>query len=348
MSGAVTIYSPKIEQLERTLVPYIPKFAELLPPAYRPQHMIAAACAQLMNNAYAADIAAQNPVSVAMSIMTGCVLALEIDGVTGQGYLIPFGGKDPKITFMPGYQGYITLADRGAFALDAYPIYSSDEFAETPSDTMKPIHHEVRYVQKSKRGEIIGYYALAKHATQPPRHLVLDMDDILVIRNKSASYKAKGNASIWALDFPAMCKKTPLRLLGKKMPLRTVQLAAGLDDLNEMGRPTYLRNDRQAVIEGTVIGADDLPALTSSGDWEAPAPLKLVTPDGKEELGKIPHLWASRLLMYVGRVSTDQLQTLVHLNDEHIKAAEAAGHVVQARAVRDAIKARQGQIAKEV
>lgn len=350
MSAAVTIYTPQLRDVEAQMLPYVPKFEELLPNTITPKMMLTAAMSNLMQNEYAAGIAAKNPLSVAMSLMTSCTLMLPPDGVTGQGHLVPFGGKAPRITFMPGYQGYITIAARGGYALDSYAVHTTDEFGETPSD-LAPVHHVVRHpLSKKARGELIGFYALAKHATEPMRHHVMPMEDILKIRDRvfaRLDEKWKRDQSVWTLDFEAMAKKTPIRYVGKKMPLRQIQLAAGLEALNEDGgKPTYLRGPNEAIIEGRVIEADEL-VKASDGSWEAPQPLKLVDPNGVEHTGKIPHMWAAKLISWVGQLPIDKLQTFILYNDEHIKAAEAAGHVLQARMVREAIKSRQTLIAKD-
>lgn len=349
MAHDLVVYTDQVRDVEAQLLPYAPKFEQLLPSSITPRMMITASMSNLMNNEYAAKIALQNPVSVAMSIMTSCTLVLIPDGVTGQGHLVPYGGKRPRISFMPGYQGYITLASRGAYSLDSYAVHSTDEFGETPSE-LCPVHHKVRHpLSKKDRGEVIGYYALAKHAAEPMRHHVMTMDDIYAVRDRvldRLDEKWKRDNSLWTLDFPAMAKKTPIRHVGKKMPLKQMQLAAGIETLNEdAGRAAYLRGPNEAVIEGRIMEVDEL-AESSIPDWSAPHELKLVDANGIEHTGRVPHLWAARLVQTVGKLPEGKLQTFVNYNQEHIAAAERAGHVLQVRMVRDAIKARQAQFAR--
>src|SRR5689334_8691698 len=63
--------------------------------------------------------------SVVMAATTFAVLGLEVDGVTGQGFLLPFKGKVQPVT---GYKGYNTLGHRAGLTITGGLYREGDEF----------------------------------------------------------------------------------------------------------------------------------------------------------------------------------------------------------------------------
>jgi recombination protein RecT len=57
--------------------------------------------------------------------MSAAVLGLEVDGVTGQAYLIPFKGKAQLVV---GYKGYNTLAARSGITITGEVVREGDDF----------------------------------------------------------------------------------------------------------------------------------------------------------------------------------------------------------------------------
>jgi hypothetical protein len=57
--------------------------------------------------------------------MSAAVLGLEVDGVTGQAYLIPFAGKAQLVI---GYKGFNTLAARSGITITGAVVREGDEF----------------------------------------------------------------------------------------------------------------------------------------------------------------------------------------------------------------------------
>lgn len=58
------------------------------------------------------------------SAMSAAVLGLEVDGVTGQAYLIPFKGRAQLVV---GYKGYNTLAARSGITITGAVVREGDE-----------------------------------------------------------------------------------------------------------------------------------------------------------------------------------------------------------------------------
>jgi recombination protein RecT len=192
--------------------------------------------------------------SLISAIMTSAVLGLEPDGVTGQGYLIPFRGK---VQFIPGYKGLISLAFNSGYALTGTIIREHDSFSyQEGSDPW--VRHAPAF--NTDRGEIIGAYAVARNSTAPHVQMVMDMGQVLKVRDGSAGYKSNPSASTWSVDFEAMVRKTPIRRLGGNLPLN-VQKAMALETQHDMG------NHATITPEGTVVqddGSEVLPPEVKS------------------------------------------------------------------------------------
>lgn len=184
--------------------------------------------------------------SLIAAVMTSAVLGLEPDGVTGQGYLVPFKGK---VQFIPGYKGLISLAFNSGFTLSGVVIRKADTFAfQEGSDPW--VRHAPAF--NTDRGDIVGAYAVARSLTAPHVQTVLGMDEILKVRDGSAGYKAhkaKGYSTTWVDNFEAMVRKTPIRRLGGNLPLN-VQKAMALETQHDLG------NVANVSPEGAIIQED--------------------------------------------------------------------------------------------
>ena len=190
--------------------------------------------------------------SLIAAVMTSAVLGLEPDGVTGQGYLVPFKGR---VQFIPGYKGLISLAFNSGFALTGTIIREHDMFSyQEGSDPH--IRHAPAF--NADRGEIVGAYAVARSSSAPHVQTVLDMAQILKVRDASAGYKsakAKGYSSTWVDDFEAMVRKTPIRRLGGNLPLN-VQKAMALETQHDLGKVASITPEGSIVQED---GSEVLP-----------------------------------------------------------------------------------------
>lgn len=180
--------------------------------------------------------------SLLASVMSAATLGLECNSPVGHGYLVPFKGK---VQFLPGYGGYITMVDNSDISLYGEVVYEGDEF-DYEYGTSPYLKH--RPAKASTRPS--HAYAIAQSYRVPPRILVMGMDEIIALRNKSAGYqyaigKGKTN-SPWQTDFPAMARKSPIRSMGKSLPLR-VQKAAALEAAHDRGRMAYINRDDQVI-----------------------------------------------------------------------------------------------------
>jgi len=225
--------------------------------------------------------------SLFQGAMTFACLALEVDGATGQGYLIPFKSKAQPVI---GYKGFNTLAGRSGFAVNAACVYENDEFEYDVASGL--IRHKPAL---SNRGRMIAAWSRATSLSLPPiGPIVLGIDDLLAVKAKSPG--AKRSDSPWndeAIGFPAMCEKTAKRRLARGMPLNLMQPAARMDEAHEeQGLHSWIDPDKGVIIDGEVASPlperhTDQPDLTSA----APAPWAFLLADGSQKAFATPELW---------------------------------------------------------
>jgi recombination protein RecT len=192
--------------------------------------------------------------SLLSAVMMCAQLGLEPDGVLGQAYLIPFGGK---VQFIPGYRGLISLArNSGEVAsIAAHEVCENDHFAYSFGLNEKLEHTPAR----GERGEIIYFYAIARFKDGGYHWDVMTKEQVIGIRDKSAGwqtalkYKAT-EKSPWHNHFVEMGKKTVIRRIAKYLPM-SVQKAAAISDAFDTGRYATLDNHGELVIDKEPVAA---------------------------------------------------------------------------------------------
>ena len=177
--------------------------------------------------------------SLMRSIMTGAILGLEIDGVTGQAFLVPFKGK---VQLIIGYKGYVTLAWNSRFLLEGEIVRANDrltyEKGNMPYLNFAPSSPTATAEQ---RGEVTASFAIARHAdSQISTFHVSAIDEIIAARENSSGYKYDKTTSPWTTNFAEMAKKTAIRALADQLPLNVQRAAAIEAKHDETGKAVYL------------------------------------------------------------------------------------------------------------
>lgn len=211
--------------------------------------------------------------SIMLSAMSAATLGLEVDGVTGQAFLIPFASRAQLVI---GYKGFNTLAARSGYTITGDVVREGDEFEFEKGTSPFVRHKPVMRTSTDARpeyGGIIGAWACATHMERPPMVEVMSLDELLAIKGRSPG--AKKSDSPWndpKVGFPAMCAKTVKRRLARHMPLNVMQLAARLDEAHEeQGRFAYINRDRELQIEARAE-ASGTPAMDEIGPTETVKP----------------------------------------------------------------------------
>ena len=182
--------------------------------------------------------------SLQRSIAQAANYGLEVGGVLGQSYFIPYNesvknpqtGQWEKVMtchFQIGYKGLIELARRSKTikTIAAEPVYSNDDF-ECELASGRSIHHKINI--KQDRGEVVAYYCLVELMNGGEQFAIMTKSDAEKFRDKySKSYVQAKNAkdknlseNIWVKDFDAMSLKTCVIRALKLCPISIETLRA--------------------------------------------------------------------------------------------------------------------------
>jgi recombination protein RecT len=261
------VASNELAILERQLAPLSPHFSQVLPKTLPVERLIRTIVISAQRLPKLLECDRQSLFNAAMS---AACLGLEVDGVTGQAYLIPFKGRAQLVV---GYKGYNTLAARSGITITGAVVREGDEF-----DYQLGSAAYVRHKPKGSKGRITHAWACAQSIDRPAVVQVLDIDELMSVKAKSPG--AARSDSPWndpSIGFPAMCEKTAKRRLARSMPLNVMQQAARMDEaVDEQGAPAWISPDKGVVIDGEFSdaptihhdqrGADELLAPRGAAD----------------------------------------------------------------------------------
>src|SRR5712691_11122045 len=265
---------------EKQLIPYQPKFAQVLGtvmPVERLMRTIVVSCERTPG---LLDCDRQSLFNAAM---TFAVLGLEVDGVTGQGFLIPFNDrKNNRKVVQPviGYLGYNTLGARAGMTITGRVVRDGDVFEFNESEAV--VGHERRLGGECgpNKRRIIGAWARASSHSRPAILRVLSIDELLAVKAKSP----RGQQPPWAdeeIGFPAMCEKTVKRRLRRDMPLSVYQSAARMEEAHEeQGLHSWIHPDKGVMTENGEV-------ITPNYNDVTPAAHDLIYPPSLEDEAKM-------------------------------------------------------------
>ena len=173
-------------------------------------------------------------------------MGLEPNTVLGHAYLVPFNTKRKdangnerwvnSVQVIIGYKGMIDLARRSGqiVSIAAHEVCENDKFELVYGLDEKLIHSP----SLSERGEIIGFYAVAKLKDGGHCFEFMSMNQVQEIM---FSTQSKGKYGPWKDNFTEMGRKTAIRRLAKYLPLSIeFQTAAALDSMAEGGKDQHM------------------------------------------------------------------------------------------------------------
>lgn len=174
------------------------------------------------------------PRSILAALFQCAQVGLE-PGLEGQAYIIPYTNKGVlEAQFQIGYRGIIELFYRhqNSLSLDVQEVRENDKF-EYEYGTDAYITHKPAL---KDRGEIIGYYAIAKMDNGASIFKFMTKDECINHGIKYSKCFDKNNNSFysytpWATNPEAMCKKTVIKQLMKLVPKSIeIQKALSMDE----------------------------------------------------------------------------------------------------------------------
>lgn len=233
---------------EDTLKPLAPRFEQALAGAIPVERLMRSIMVSIERTPKLLQADRQSLLNASMS---AACLALEVDGITGQAFFVPFAGKAQLII---GYKGMNTLGARSGFSIQGEVVREGDEFDYELGDK-----GFVRHKPKlGNRGPILAAWATASSLHRPSLVSVLGIDDIMAIKDKSPG--AKMTDSPWRdpmIGFPAMAAKSAKRRLSRAMPLNAdprFQMAAAMEEnFEERGRNSWIDPQRGVQIDGEIV-----------------------------------------------------------------------------------------------
>jgi recombination protein RecT len=193
-----------------------------------PKHMTPERMARLALTEFRMNESLANctPQSVVAAVIQCSQLGLDIGGVLGHAYLVPYK-REAKL--MVGYKGYIELAVRSGQVtnITASTVYEKDEF-----DYELGLNPDIKHkpTKENDRGEVVAAYAIAWLKSGGRQFVVLNRADI----EKARSCSKMPNSEPWTKFYAEMAKKTAIRALSKQLTLSPeLRLAVETDERNE-------------------------------------------------------------------------------------------------------------------
>lgn len=214
------------------------------------------------------------------ALITATQLGLEVDSVTNQAHIIPYGDK---ATLIIGYKGLETLALRTKIVTRIVPriVHDGDDFNYRFG--LDPV---LDHTPRHKSKDMSHVYAVAHLASGEQEFIVMDKEAVNKIRKRS---KASADGP-WVTDEAAMWCKTAIRQICKILPnispeTQAMHRAVAIEERLDAGLPQNLEleADPNAVIQPDP--KDDQAPKRASGKAEGEPETKIKTPrDGMKKM----------------------------------------------------------------
>jgi recombination protein RecT len=264
-SQALTPVQKKMVSIRDSLDLALPQIAKALPAlGITPESIARVAFTAISRNdkLLAADVR-----TLVRCVIEASQLGLSLDHNLGQAYLVPFNRKDsdtPEVQLMPGYKGYIALADRSGLVKDIVvgAVFAKDEFSHEVGLERDTLVHKMKTPEAERTPDNLTHtYAIFRLVNGGVRYRVLDRGEILKTRARSSGFKAMGESSPWGSDFIEMALKTAIRRAAKLVTLSpNLQRLLELDEKAEIGEPQDLA--------GAIFGDDADPLAKAQKERE--------------------------------------------------------------------------------
>jgi len=219
-------------------------FARLLPKYLSPERFFAIAYQAVARTPELQECTIE---SLLRCAMRSAELGLELGGVKGHAYMVPFNNKRTgrkEAQFISGYRGlaHLTLLAGGVQKVWANVVHKGERFEVELGSEPRLLHTPAPVGPQRKNEDIVGFYAVAKLANGEVQFDVMSKADVDAIRARS---KARDNGP-WVTDYSEMGKKTVFRRLQKWLPMTDGQGA------DRLAKALELDNEATGLDEGVV------------------------------------------------------------------------------------------------
>ncbi len=245
MGSAVTRIGGEVFTLEQLLTKHGNKLAGALP---RGLNLDAARLAQIAITSVRKTPKLQDcdALSIVACVIQGAQLGLEMDGVLGNAYMVPYA---QQAQFIIGYKGWLTLLYRSERVsyVEGKNVYQGDDF-QYREGTDKFIHHVPAADIEDGHfhsDNIIHSYVIINLSDGQQIFEVWPRARIEQHRDRfSQGYKANKKDSPWTFAFESMALKTVMRSVVTFAPISTaIHAAAALEGQYEAHIPQNLAVD---------------------------------------------------------------------------------------------------------
>jgi recombination protein RecT len=241
------------------------EFAKLLP-----SHLSAEKLLKVAINCIAKtpELQACSIESVLRCVYASAELGLELGGVMGYAYMLPFDGV---ATFVIGYRGLLKLVTNSGevSSVRAVVVRKKDIFRYSEGLSQRVLHEPFL---DGDAGELVRVYSVAtmKDGTKTAEFMTRAQVDAIKARSRIGA-KNKGP---WLTDYEEMAKKTVVRRHSKYLPMS--------DEVREM-----LGKDED-VIDGEIAARDGVPAATETAEKKSRRRLGIVDVPSEEPAPELP------------------------------------------------------------
>jgi recombination protein RecT len=240
------------------------KIAEVLPSTLTAERMTRVMLATVNRTPKLTEC---TPASLLDALMRCSQVGLEPDGY--HAHLIPFGNQ---VQVIYDYKGLLALIRRNGLDGVAFLVHQEDTFEFLPDDgTGKTSVHHAIDVRKD-RGPILGCYARAQEVGKPADYEWMSVGEIETTRKQSRA----ANNGPWVTHWSEMARKTVIRRMCKRLPIRQEDRAALMQDddtplaLGQTVKPVF---KSRALLETGGLGEEDFAPVvrqrTPTGDSAA-------------------------------------------------------------------------------
>ena len=174
--------------------------------------------------------------SFVLAVMQAAELGLEIGGLLGEAYLVPFKHtwtdskgqhEEQRATCIVGYRGLINLARRSGqiHSIGARVVHQRDVFHVDLAGESIQHHPDLG----DDPGPLVAVYAIARFKDGGQQVEVMTRGQVNAIKDRSPA----GKSGPWITDFDEMARKTVVRRLAKYLPL-SPELARAIEHENDV------------------------------------------------------------------------------------------------------------------
>ncbi|MCZ6655592.1 MAG: recombinase RecT [Planctomycetota bacterium] len=227
------------------------------------------------------------PMSIVKCVLQSSQLGLDLDGVLGHAYMVPYGrrGKQQKeAQLIVGYKGWVQLCRRSGeiSTIEAHVVHSCDKFEHHMGDDPKIVHVPAYGIDNRRECPITFVYAISILKDGGKQREVWDFNHIEDHKKKYAQGLDK-TTSPWRTNWDWMAKKTVLRQLCKLLPM-SVEPQRQLASEERREHDAAFAEPATTIVSGLDELTDSLGAANEKQSLESP---EVDLPKAKEAADEI-------------------------------------------------------------